>query len=544
MDLFAYLLSKRSKPGETITGEGTSIALENTSADQSISMSLAPSELSQASTPSPSSPQTIHSISGNNTIKIEGKNLLDLTKHTNTLASNTTIIDSNSYSCNATSTWQGLVVLSFTNLKPNTNYTFSMKSTFAATLLNSISGIKDGVTTNLISAIYLNYLPKTFNTSDYDEIKIMIYAKGNYGDNGTIIVSDIQLEEGATASNFVPYVAPQTLPLNLGTNEYCKIGNYADEFYKTSGKNLCPTDYDEYWELGDYDTYGVKRIYENRVRLKDFIEVIPGQTYYFSTNTNNTFNFGARGYDINGDFVGSIGEIQDGGTYTPSSNVYYLGIFIYMPSNNSTTIKPYFEDSTIKPFICLNSLENKSYEPYGKDEWWLKKNTDKITINGTSSNITSITVRTNTVRCFINSIVNRNIIRGDNYNKLYSSHFEGKNLSNDVIGVMTGYNSTYNFGFVIVGLPLEAGSTSASISTYLSGINANLYYPLAYSIYAPLNRTLQEQIEAIYNSALSYQTQTNISQTNADLPFIISATTSSKSEFKIDLLNYILLEDD
>ena len=388
MNLFAYLLSKEKTEGKTITGEGTSITLDGTS-ESKLDLTLSPSELSQASDPSPSSPQTVHTISGNNTI----------------------------------------------------------------TITNS---------------------------------------------DGTQI---------------------QTLPLNLGTNEYCKIDNYSDEFYKTSGKNM----FNKNTVINNYRLNSEGNLYaDNGYFASDYIEVKSNTNY--STNIIPAATKRMCEYDSNKTFINGK-DNANVSTITTSANTKYIRIVGLTTELDNCMLN---EGGEVLPF-----------EPFGENEWWLKKNTDKITINGTPA---SITVRTNTVLCYINRIVNSNIIRGDNYNKLYSSHFEGKNLSNDVIGVMTGYNSTYNFGFVIVGLPLEAGSTSESISDYLSSINANLYYPLAYSIYVPLNITLQEQIEAIYNNALSHESETNINQTNADLPFIISASSTTIGSLKINKSKYLLLD--
>ena len=59
----------------------------------------------------------------------------------------------------------------------------------------------------------------------------------------------------------------------------------------------------------------------------------------------------------------------------------------------------------------------------------------------------------------------------------------------------------------------------------MSSNNLIVYLALVDAEYILLNDTLQEQLDNIYNWALSYKDQTNISQTNDDLPFVISATT-------------------
>ena len=72
------------------------------------------------------------------------------------------------------------------------------------------------------------------------------------------------------------------------------------------------------------------------------------------------------------------------------------------------------------------------------------------------------------------------------------------------------------------------GTTEQQAQTILT--NSKLYYPLATSDYILLNDTLQEVIESIYNEQKSNNGTTTITQTNADLPFIIEAIMIKKGE--------------
>ena len=67
-------------------------------------------------------------------------------------------------------------------------------------------------------------------------------------------------------------------------------------------------------------------------------------------------------------------------------------------------------------------------------------------------------------------------------------------------------------------------STLASWITWLSSNNLLVYYGLETPTYTPITGTLAEQLENIYQYLLSYKGQTNISQINNDLPFVISAS--------------------
>jgi hypothetical protein len=71
------------------------------------------------------------------------------------------------------------------------------------------------------------------------------------------------------------------------------------------------------------------------------------------------------------------------------------------------------------------------------------------------------------------------------------------------------------------------GTVNDKTITYDSAISGEntIYYPTTTPQDILLNNTLQSELEQIYNWVLSYQDQTNISQTNYDLPFVINATT-------------------
>ena len=73
-------------------------------------------------------------------------------------------------------------------------------------------------------------------------------------------------------------------------------------------------------------------------------------------------------------------------------------------------------------------------------------------------------------------------------------------------------------------------NTVALFKSWLSTHNTDLYYVLTTPTYTLLNDTLQEVIEDIYNNQKSNNGTTTITQTNADLPFIIEAIVIKKGE--------------
>lgn len=132
------------------------------------------------------------------------------------------------------------------------------------------------------------------------------------------------------------------------------------------GKNKCKTDFVN-WESGDYsNTNGSKSKFTARIRLINLLKVEPNTTYYFNTFSDG-YSFAARGFDSAKTFTHSVGEIKNGQTYTTSNAEHYLGISIFNTNNYDITYSDYetlFNNSTIKPFICLDNEADKTFEEY------------------------------------------------------------------------------------------------------------------------------------------------------------------------------------
>lgn len=132
------------------------------------------------------------------------------------------------------------------------------------------------------------------------------------------------------------------------------------------GKNKCKTDFVN-WESGDYsNTNGSKSNFTVRIRLINLLKVEPNTTYYFNTFSDG-YSFAVRGFDSAKTFTHSVGEIKNGQTYTTSNAEHYLGISIFNTNNYDITYSDYetlFNNSTIKPFICLDNEADKTFEEY------------------------------------------------------------------------------------------------------------------------------------------------------------------------------------
>lgn len=352
----------------------------------------------------------------------------------------------------------------------------------------------------------------------------------------------------------------------------------------TAGKNLLPTQV-SYWESGQYDTNGAKIASSTRMRLKNLLPVEPNTTYYVGkTLILRTFNSSQQ-------FQSSIGAVNAESTFTTGSNDYYLGVTLNTAIGN-------YDENTNQVSIMLNSVSDKSWEQYTngpspnptfpqtihtvtgnntitisnsdntqsqiltltlgdleyckigdyKDEfykatssdiglqegkWYLKKNIDKTTLNGSESSwlensalkglfqvtLSNVYANNNTIN------VKSNMLIGETNNNITGSTiYVDKSIA----------TASTNRLFIRMNSYRE---NIEGLTTFLSTNNLIVYFITTLPTYIPLNDTLQTELDNIYEWAKAYQNQTNISQTNADLPFIINGKAIRDMSNIFDLIN-------
>lgn len=135
-------------------------------------------------------------------------------------------------------------------------------------------------------------------------------------------------------------------------------------------KNICPTE-SSYWESGHYlvET-GEKGDQGARIRLIDLLPVESGLAYYFNT-FSNSHQFVLREMNVNKVLVKSLGAIGNGSSITLQPTTRYLAVTVidHVQWDNavSSAILDAIDSYTVKPFICLSSETDKTYEEYNKD---------------------------------------------------------------------------------------------------------------------------------------------------------------------------------
>ena len=183
-------------------------------------------------------------------------------------------------------------------------------------------------------------------------------------------VEQLQTENNELSSN-MPWNTTSGKSLHITDSaKYSKnkleISGNLEQEKSIEGKNKCKTDFVN-WESGDYsNTNGSKSKFTARIRLINLLKVEPNTTYYFNTFSDG-YSFIARGFDSAKTFTHTVGEIKNGQTYTTSNAEHYLGISIFNTNNYDITYSDYetlFNNSTIKPFICLDNEADKTFEEY------------------------------------------------------------------------------------------------------------------------------------------------------------------------------------
>lgn len=183
-------------------------------------------------------------------------------------------------------------------------------------------------------------------------------------------VEQLQTENNELSNN-MPWNATSGKSLHITDSaKYSKnkleISGDLEQEKSIEGKNKCKTDFVN-WESGDYsNTNGSKSKFTARIRLINLLKVEPNTTYYFNTFSDG-YSFAVRGFDSAKTFTHSVGEIKNGQTYTTSNAEHYLGISIFNTNNYDITYSDYetlFNNSTIKPFICLDNEADKTFEEY------------------------------------------------------------------------------------------------------------------------------------------------------------------------------------
>ena len=455
--------------------------------------------------PSPDYPQNIQVVSGDNTIKVEGKNLIndyDLINRYNIASISDNILTTNAIKSDY-SVFQPRTKTQKIDLVENTKYYVSfdcrLKSgTYSEKLgVSIINGIdatsystgNTAISNPNMSSLYQRYSYECIsNITTNSVLGIQIQVRTGLS-NAVFEIKNIMI---ATSSDttYEPYQSA-SYPIYLG------VENMFDKSTATLGYRLSTTGEN----YSDSDYY-----------VSSLIKVKPNTTYTKNSPIANAYHRVAF-YSTNS-LSGFISVKDDNNTFTTPSTCEYIKLCGLQTEidNAKLTKGDHIQYISANPIeLCkIGDYQDKIYKDNGK--WYLNKQIGKVVLDGSESSWTYTSVAQGSL--FRNNIVITNAKNDKTYTP-YSNNYKGiteysyQNRQNNQFYLQT----TSGFLDIID----NRYTNTTDFKTWLSTHNTTVYYVLATPTTTEItDTTLISQLEAIKKS---YNTQTNISQENNDLPF-------------------------
>ena len=451
--------------------------------------------------PNPSYPQDIHTISGSNTIKVEGKNLFEPTANSQTLASGGTLTknEDNTYTVsNGRIDFADLVVLGTINVE--NGKTYYLYNAFSDA--NNNLSLRRG-STMIVATSTNNVVSYTATATETLNVYIRYQSTSTFTFTPMVAYS--------SPTSYTPYTL-ETADVDLDEYECGSIGNYENIPIRTFGKNLFDISTITQGKYID----GIGGLIDTaNSNTSDWIEVKANQKFTLSWNYTEPLNSPAQReivlYNKNKQFVETI---------------------TLVPMTNKTKTFTISQDGYIRfdyDKKCYDIMLNEGetalpYEPYGNGTWYLKQEIGKVVLDGSEDENWSVD---NTNQRAIYSGISSNIVKPATEgtaltgfcNNLQILSFQSVyNQKNQGLSCSSGGNLTLH----VNGVTDTGNMTTSTWNTWLGSNNVTLYYQLSTPTYTPITGTLAEQLENVYQKMLSQKGVTNISQINDDLSFNLS----------------------
>ena len=208
--------------GTTIETTGTTLTDVDTTKDHKF-ISLY-GNTTQASTPTPSSPQPIHNVSGDNTIEICGKNLFDVTS--------ASLVQKGVNSTTGVISGPNTKRLENDNLILLKSGTYTITNVICSAIWVWTYDINGQYQKDEIMSSWVNGNSYTFTLTN-DRYVRFLWAKGDNSDIDITSDFQIQLEKNNQATTYEAYTGNSQL-ISLGDIELNKISTYQDYIYKSN----------------------------------------------------------------------------------------------------------------------------------------------------------------------------------------------------------------------------------------------------------------------------------------------------------------------
>ena len=462
-------------------------------------------QTSQDGEPTPSAPVDVNVVSGSNVVNTSNKNLFN----------KDTVVNQSNYNGSV-----GQVISIGTNAntfrcpifrKTSDKITISANDTSATMRVLLLD--KDY---KILSTTGYTTLPRTIDTSNCEFIAIFF-------DGTTITINNnIQIEQNSTATTYEPHQGKE-LPLDLPVENLCKPITTATKSGITMTNN----------GDGSYTLNGTATANTSFYNATLGLEI---DTYTFSANnpvvsSNSAFYFQVE-YQGGGSTLQTFNDVNAKNTFTTTRKIITWAIVV----PNGITLNNF----VIKPQLEKGSKAN-SYTPYGTtpielckignyqdyfyksgSKWYLHKEIEKLILDGTEN-------FNNTYTAFGLEGIKKSIVAGGglcNY-YLYNDRNSGMaNLPNNYFAIQTQTfydGSTSKVFFQNTAFTTVKDFKADLAQKYENGKPVTLYYPSGTATNTEItDTTLISQLNDISNSSL-YE-DTNITQTNNDLPMVLNIT--------------------
>ena len=397
----------------------------------------------------------------------------------------------------------------YISCKPNTTYTMSKISSarYSVGYTNETPAV--GVTVN--GTITNNSATTiTITTGANAQYLIAFIYHASYDTTITLqdILNSIQIETSSKANTYTPF---GTTPIEL-----CKIGDYQDYFAKSDGSNLL--------SLG--------------TQLNGYRDTSTGE---FREVSNNSIGYWFKTSDLpNTITINCVSGNRSNVSYYNS--IPAQGV-VSQSYSNSTSLPRTITIDKNYPYVHIqfsylqdvtNIMVNEGsnalpYQPYGVGKWYLYKEIGKVVLNGseTIDIYNQNTNRTNFQVINILSGVESYTSAGDMPRLLSNRFIPNTQSATWVVGNMSRRNVEGVNEYLY--LTYEPSTTIEAFKTWLGTNNIPVYYVYATPINTEITyQPLIDQLNLL-EKAMSKDGQTNISQANNDLPFIIRASALTKN---------------
>lgn len=528
--------------------------------------------------PNPDYPQEIEVVTGNNTIKVEGKNLFD---KDNANVLNGYINASGRLNLYNYETADKIIYI---DCKPNTTYSLqkmlqgtTSKNRFRVGTLDKIPENQD-----VIEQFYnagdgstvQTYTITTNSTANY----LIFYCYS--GDNETSfeqMLNSIQLEKGTTATTYEAYQGA-SYQVNLG--RYVPAGYTQVDYIESSGTQYIDTGYTPV-QNDEFEIKNITSIVGNNTSViisagsgtyQLIIVSQPRDTYYKYFAAGNAARFSQIGYNNNTIVINKDGKIyvdgklkatsSYGGDVNSSLNIfrrangtsYFVGRIGELIITNNNVKKRHFipcyrnSDNEVGLYDLVNNVfytnqgtgaftygnvvpntsielckigtyQDRIYKSLVDGNWYVHKEIGKVVLDGTGywAN-TSEGDTTNGFSIFGTSINN---IISDTSKILYCDMF--KYISrNSLTSSSINFVSSGSDNIVILNIDrdLLAEKTTTGFKNWLGTNQPLLYYPLQTPTDTQItDTTLVNQLNALYNATIYSTTHINTETSNL-LPYI------------------------